>query len=164
MRRQRSRCAPEWNIPHHVIGSHGLFEHLLDAKYQSAHENAPTWCLSLYLPGDRAADKTGDPLKAPPCYAETVWGSREFAQSKQKATAHPVSHLLLYLWRKKQTSPALIGQITIPYPVLLCHLKGKITCADHFHDSGQGEAFGVTSLCLGTRLGLAWPLFHFTGC
>lgn len=60
---------------------------------------------------------------------------------------------------KKQTSPAFIGQITIPHPVLLCHLNGKTTFAGHFRDNGQGEAFGVTSLCLGTGLGLApFPL------
>lgn len=44
-----------------------------------------------------------------------------------------------------------------PSPAL-CHLKGK-TFAGHFHDNGHGEAFGVTSLCLGTGLGLApFPL------
>lgn len=94
-------------------------------------------------------------------------------QTQWKATAHPVSRLLLYLQsvNKLRLHLWLRWSNPIPQPALLCHLKGKKnTTQITFITLDRAKHLASTSLRLGSGLWLAttpftphWLLriFHF---
>ena len=80
--------------PPFPICSHGLSKHPSDPKHEPAQWDAPRSHLSLYLPGDRYADSTQVPLKAPLCCAEMVssWapGNLPRVSRRPQPTLYPI--------------------------------------------------------------------------
>lgn len=106
---------------------------------------------------------------APPFSAETVLGAKQFDQSKQKATAHPVSHFVALSLGQKQASPAFTVKSvkSLFLTQSCCHVKGKKTTRPllqtTFITSDRAKHLAAFSAWAPGSVWL-WLPSHLTGC
>lgn len=148
-RRQQSQCAPEWN-------NCGLFKPLPDPK----HPLSPQVPQPLF-PRRRLCREDAGPSEGTSLWCRDGLGLEGICPEQTEGIAHPVCHLLLYLWSKNLLHLHLQSNRPNHYSSTAL-LKGKREKLQISFITLEGAPH-LVSLHQGFRLHLAQPLFHLTG-